>query len=228
MANGILDPRQEKLTTGLKWGLGIGLAVAASQIALLAIEGVAGIAVATGLGLFFTQLAPWYSFALSNLCMKLIIDDAKKNPIETLQNLRVAKAAEVAQADEEIIARDAATQNLRDKLDTLRSKYPPGDEVIKSYEHEISMQEEDLSGVKELRDSLQGDLEDLERRIEKANDFLELELALEPTRKFSKSKQAEVYAKIREKTAFDSVQSRMNHPGAEPRSITSCRGVFKQ
>jgi hypothetical protein len=201
------EARRKKWETIFKWGLGLGGAIAASQVIFLAIKGIIGLAIAGGLGLVIVQLAPVFSLKLANRKIKLLVDEVEANPIETMQNLFLEKSKELAQADQDITEFETEVRNFDDQVDMFRSAYP---EDAKSYEELSCRMHESLKDMKSEQSSARKGLQKFEEKIKRAQAILKMALAAQKVVQLSKTSEAKVFAQIKEQVAFDTVRTELN------------------
>jgi hypothetical protein len=202
--------KNQKLATGLKWVGGILVAAVASPVIFLALKGILGLlafGVAAGVGLALLKLTPWFSMKVSNLVMKLIIREAETNPIETLENLHIEKTEELHKADEAIVEFETEIRNYDDQRKEFQKQYP---EEAASFTEISEKMHEALKLQKAEQETARTKLADLAQRIDKARAIYKMSLAAQRVTELSNSAAAKVYQEIKQKIAFESVQSELN------------------
>lgn len=202
--------KSQKLATALKWVGGILVAAVASPIIFLALKatlGLLALGVAAGVGMALLKLTPWFSMKISNIVMKLIIHEAETNPIETLENLRIEKTEELRKADEAIVEFEMEVRNYDDKTKEFSKQYP---EEAASFTEISTKMHEALKLQKDEQEVARAKLQDLGLRIEKARAIYDMSMAAQAVTELSNSAAAKVYADIKQKIAFDSVQKELN------------------
>lgn len=196
------DKRKQKVATVLKWIGGLGAAALISPVIFFAVKGLVGLAIAGGVGLVLIKLTPWASMKLSNMAVRLMLNEAKRNPIETLINLQVEKTKELEALEEAVTEFDAEVMSYDGKLDGYAKKYP---DKVKLY-REISRKMHLLLDQqrRELGEANQ-QLLVLQDAIGEARDTYDMALAAAKVQQLSGKAQEKVFQKIKEQVAFDSV-----------------------
>ena len=201
------DVRRQKLATAFKWALGLAGAFLVAPYIFIAVKGMIGLALAAAVGLIITQLAPVFSLVLANLRMKLLIGEVQENPIETLLNLKAEKNAELEAADQKIVDFETEIGNFDDQLQDFSSQYPKEAPTYKTLSERMHVA---LTGMKQEQSNARRDLQELDRKIAKAQAIYKMSLAAERVTKLSSSAQARVFAQIKEQVAFDAVRTELN------------------
>lgn len=203
----VVDVKNNKVQTVLKILIALVVGFVVAPFIFLAIKGLIGLAIAAVVGLAAIQLAPWISMKLDNLRMKLITGEAATNPIETMKNLYIEKYKELQEADQKIINFEAEVGNYDDKMRLFNKQYP--EEAPKFQEISTKMHE-GLAEMKDEQSDARAKLKDFAQRINKAEAIYKMSLAAAQVTAFSRSAEQEVFAKIKEQVAFDSVQTELN------------------
>jgi hypothetical protein len=202
---------KKRLATGLKWTFGLITVAIFSPMIVLALKGVLGlmaIFAAVGIGGGLLKLAPWASMKISNVAMKLIMHEARINPIETLENLKVEKTLELQAADNAVVDFETSVRNFDDKIVLFKRKYP---NKAAEYTEISGKMHESLEQQRTMQKVARSALADLGSKIDEAHAIYEMALAVEQVTKLSNSAEAKVFQDIKQKIAFDSVQSGLNH-----------------
>lgn len=204
------DEKKQKVATALKWAGGIvGMAII-SPLLFLALKGVAlllALGVSVGAGLVMLRLSPIVSMKVSNLLIKGIVNEAEANPIETMQNLLIEKTQELHDADTSIVDFETEVRNYDDQAADFSKQYP--DEAA-SYTEISERMHEGLEQQKQKQNDARKQLGDLAEKIKKAEAHYKMALAVAKVTKLSKTAEKEIFQKIREAVAFDSVRSSLN------------------
>ncbi|MFZ2192794.1 MAG: hypothetical protein WAV31_00970 [Candidatus Moraniibacteriota bacterium] len=214
------DPRFKKWETIFKWGLGFGGAIAISQVALLAIQGILGLVVAIGLGETIIQLAPVFSLKLANWKIKLLTAEVEANPIETLIGLKIEKDREYGQAGQDIVAFETEVRNFHDEVATFEGQFP---EEAAAYRDIYKKMSSGLDDMKKRQAEAATKLDALSKTIEKAKAIYKMSLAAERVTQLSKPAEAIVFADIKERIAFDTVRTQLNHSFASLNNAVNLR-----
>ena len=218
-----LTDNHKNLATALKWGIGIAVAAVAAPYVMLALKATLGVlaiaAVAAG-GVAALRLTPWISMKLSNFVMRRVMQEAQANPIETLENLRIEKTAELEKADAAVVDFETEVRNYDGKTRVFARDYP--DEAAEYQEISETMH----AGLKQQQDeqmNARAALVDLGQQIDKAHAIYTMALAAERVEKLSKSAEQRVFQDIKKKIAFDAVTSKMNRAFASLNMAVSQR-----
>lgn len=201
------EVRRQRLATVAKWGIGLAGAVVISPFVFLAVKGIVGLAIAVAVGMTVIQLAPVFSMKLANWKMKLIIGEAEKNPIETMQNLFVEKSEELQRADQNIVDFETEIGNFDDQLQVFKQQYPAEAETHQTLSERMH---EALVEMKREQSAARRELQNFEQQIRKAKAIYKMALAAQKVVKLSRSAEAQVFAQIKEQVAFDAVRTQLN------------------
>lgn len=201
------EARRQRLATVAKWGIGLAGAVIISPFVFLAVKGIVGLALAVAVGMAVIQLAPVFSMKLANWKMRLIVQEAGANPIETFQNDYIDRFKEVEAKDQELEEWDMELRNYDDDLVGIKRDYPA---EAASYE-EISQQMHDgLADARHEQTQARADLAEYDRTITKMKRLYKMALAAQRVTSFSKSAEERVMQDIKRQAALDSVRSNLN------------------
>src|SRR5262249_50690555 len=122
-----MEGQKQTVPRWLTWaGVIVGAAVGA-PILMLALKGLGALlAIGVTLAVGATGLKVWpvISMKIENRKVRAVIEEAKQNPIETLQNVLIARTKEYQERNLAIAAADAAVLNWDDKVEDFKGKYP--------------------------------------------------------------------------------------------------------
>lgn len=121
-----LTPEQQKtrFQKYAKIGLALGAGILFAPVALYAIGGLIGLGIAAGIAIAGINLAPYFSQKLANLKMKLIMEEARKHPIETMLVVYTDNMKTIGEADIKIRKLAARLLDFRGKAEEFSKKYP--------------------------------------------------------------------------------------------------------
>jgi len=148
--------KPSRLPTAFKWGIALATAFVVAPIIFTVIQGMVGLAVAGIVGFGIIQAAPWASLKLSNFFMGLMKSEARKNPVETMQNLYRQRQEALAKAEAQIRAFNGKVQTYSVQVDKMKAKYP--DEAQKFIDH--------LTAMHKLKDSRYAKLKAAEKSLD--------------------------------------------------------------
>jgi hypothetical protein len=222
------EEKKRKIATALKWLGGLVLVGVISPLTFIILKGMLGL-IALGVvsvaALAGLKLAPWVSMKLSNVVVGLIMNEASKNPIETLINLEIDKTKELEAADKAITEFDAEVQNYDDKTAEFKRDYPeeaPRYEEIGQKMHLLLDRQRQKQG--EARQALVV----LHKAIDKARAIHQMALAALKVQELSRSAAGKVYADIKQQIAFESVKKSMFKAFAELNTSVAERSTIRE
>ncbi len=206
----INDPRARFWGRMAKWSLVLVAGFFVAPYVWTAITGVLGLIAATVvIGGAWMLGKPAYSMA-ANLRLRLIKAEARKNPVETLQNEFIAESKKLEERREKIEALNTSIRNLGDSIDDLTAKYGAGDPAVQK----LTREQANLTRVLEYRRvKLQQALAELKRfqeQIERLNDIWQATQSANAARDASGLTEDEVISKIRKDEAVDAVRTSYN------------------
>lgn len=211
-----LDLKKEKLAKWIKWGVGLLVAAVLAPVAVAALKGalsaLGAVVVVWIIGAVVTQVLPALSFMLSNAILKLIKWEAKRNPVETLQNQLIEKQALLEQRNLAIVQLDGFVRSFKTKVSAHKKKYPNDakemEEQLGSFEAVLEMQQRNFAIAKQ-NTALFAD------EVERAQSKWEVTMAAQGVSKLTGKFANSVMDKIKQDTALESVEQQMNQAFAE-------------
>lgn len=209
------DLSKRRIATALKWTGGLGVLVVLSPIVFIALKaalGIGALAVVAMVGFVIIRMAPYVSMKLSNTVVKLMISEAKKNPIETMVNMLASKSEELTKADAAIVDFETEVLNYDERTTEFSRQYP--DEAASYKEISVKMHEALVDQKSEQADARKA-LGGLSVSIDKARAIYDMSLAAARVTALSKSAEAKVFDEIRSKVAFETVRSNLNRSFAQ-------------
>lgn len=115
------DLRQQKLTTALKWILGlVGAAIIAPGV-FLAVQGLVGLALAGFIGLAIVNFAPLVARTMAVAALKGFKGLARTNPVEVRQEISGRKRAQLKAAEDALSVFRAEIMNVERHARELRA-----------------------------------------------------------------------------------------------------------
>lgn len=150
------DLRRERIATAVKWGLGLLAAVAISPVIFLAVKGLVGLVIALVLGLALINFTPYLAMKFANWKVKAIKAEARANPIETRQNVALARHTRLDEKASAVTAFGAEIRNVSTEVDSLRDHNQGADADELARELGLLQQDFDdqLAELNEARDAL--------------------------------------------------------------------------
>jgi hypothetical protein len=201
------DARRKRIETIAKWGAAFVGAVVIAPFVFLAIQGIVGLVIAFIIGVLVINFAPVFGTWVANKRLQMLKAVVEANPIETMQNLYRDKSGELQHADENIRDFEMEIGNYDDQLEGFKRDYPTDAD---SYQTVSDKMHEALVGMKREQSQARRDLAAFDKQITKAQAIYKMALAAQKVLVLSKSAESQVFAKIKEQVAFDSVRSQLN------------------
>jgi hypothetical protein len=207
------EPKPTKLATALKYGLAIGAVAVLEPVLVTAAQGVVALGVAIVGGLAIVNFAPWVEMKFRNLGLKAIKHEAKKNPVETLQNQWIDKHKQLQTRAEKVTLFNTATRTFADKVAGYIKKYP---EDAQMYTNQLNQMKYALG--KQLAGLRQGakDLDSLRDLIGITADKWEMaQAAIAANEATAEFEQLDPIEFMKQQTALQSVQNAVNQSFAQ-------------
>src|SRR3954467_3514537 len=110
------EQRKARFQKYVKIGAAVAAGLVFAPIAVAAIGGLVGLGVAAAIAIVGINMAPVFAEKMANLKMKLILEEAEKNPIETMLNIYADNQKTIAAKDEKIRNFDARLGDFKDKM----------------------------------------------------------------------------------------------------------------
>lgn len=213
-----LIEKRDRMAKWLKVGAVAAVGIVAAPFVMLAIGGIAGLAVAAALAIAVVNLAPWFSLKMANLRYRMIesekvqhikkvTDHAAENPIETLTNLLIQKKQAFNEFKAAVERAVTARDNFKGKVENFSRKYPHrAVEFQKQLERMSDLVERKKSALADARKSLEeGDhkLEEMKAYWEMSKDAIEANRA-------AGMDTGDAFEKLKADTACDAVFESMN------------------
>jgi hypothetical protein len=197
------DIQKQRLTTGLKWAIGIVGAAIAAPVILLAVKGIIGLAIAGVVGLVAINLGPWLANELANWKLKGLKWSSKKNPVETLQRVHLERTEAANEFRMKIGEFSGKVEQFRGKTEQFKTQYPA--EAPKFEAQLRSMQQLLVVRENRYRDVV-AQLGLFQAEIQKASAIWEMAQASAALTKAAGMTPDDPYEKIKAETAVDSIQ----------------------
>jgi uncharacterized coiled-coil protein SlyX len=207
--------RAARVRTIYRWIVGaavVGAGWVAAKFIFQAITGLLGLGVLAGMIGLAVYLTPVVADMLANWRLKLITDEAGRNPIETMKNLLIDKTRSLQDADQRIVDFETEIGNFESQLDDFKKAYP---DKAAAYEELDAKMHEALNEMKDQQRQARQALKDFTMKIKEAESIYQMALAAQRVTALSKSAEEQVFAKIREEVAFNAVRSSLNRAFAQ-------------
>jgi len=187
----------------------LGLLVA--PIIFVSIVGLVGLGIALAVAAVITiggwALLPYLGMVAANLKIKLLKQEASRNPVETMQNELKRRQILLEQFKQKIIVFGSKVKTFQDKVEGLKRQFPA----------DAPQFEESLSKMKQLyvvrqqkyKEAEQG-ISEFEAEIEKANILWDVGQAAAAAGESAGMTDEDFYAKIKVKASLSAIQDKLN------------------
>lgn len=188
----------------------VGLAV--SPVIFLAIKGLVGLLIAGVIGFTAIQLAPYLAMKIANWKMKLIIAEASKNPIETMNNVYAENMRVIGEKDQKIAQFEGRLGDFRSQMKMFAQKFPQDVQQFASVEQKMQFV---LDRQKTKQRQAKIEARKFHDEIVRAEAIYDMALAAHAVQQLSGDLEAQVYQDIKKRVSFDSVMHSFNTAVAE-------------
>jgi hypothetical protein len=204
--------KRDKIAKLVKYGSAGLVALVVSPIIFLVIKGMVGLIMAAVLGFTAIQLAPWFAMKIANAKVKLIVSEAKENPIETMTNLLVEKRLAYATFKQSVEDAVTARNDFAQQVAEFKGKYPKRaaefEQKVANMTTLVQRKKEALAAAKQMID--EGD-----SKLAEMKAYWDMSLAAQKANKASGMDTGDLYEKLKADTAVDAVFSSMNRAFAQ-------------
>lgn len=208
--NLITDPRAKRWGNAAKWLLLFPLGFIIAPYVFTAIWGLFGLAVGVLCMVGAWMLRPWVFMKAANMRLFFIKAEARKNPVETLEEDLKQKMSEWEVRKNATNRLKAQILNLEDKLQAIKTKWGikgddylkllnVRDQLAKLYAHRLTRLDEAHVALGKWA-----------REIDRANDIWEAAQAAAEAQESSGMSEDDFFAKLKTDTALDSIQTSFN------------------
>jgi hypothetical protein len=205
-----LEQRKERIK---KWGT-IGLIGVAgllvSPIIFFAIKGMLGLAIAAIVGVTLMAFAPWFGMKLANWKLQAIKAEARKNPVETMQNVLLDKVKELQQREAKIKAFATKVKSFKSQLDAFKASMPHKKEAIETFENTYRSMNLLLEDRRARWARFRDRIEAYKQTITEADALWQMSQAALSLRESAGETEDSIIEDIKVKTSLQSVTDSMN------------------
>jgi hypothetical protein len=215
MENNGLELRKVAFSRNVKIAGGALACLVIAPLTYFILQGILGMLALGAAGVVaFTviQLAPWYADKVANWRIKLLVSEANKNPIETMQNIYMDNMKTIAAKDEKIKNFAARLEDFKDKMVVFSKKYPEeaqryqdvANKMATVLQRQIQKQKTAKVAAREYHDNM-----------EKAQAIYDMACSANEVTQLGGSVEKQVFQDIKNQVAFDSVNHKFNVAVAE-------------
>lgn len=186
--------------------------LAVSPVIFLVVKGLIGLIVAAAIGFAALQFAPYFAIKVANFRMRLITDDARRNPVENMQTIYLDNMTTIGEKDKKIASFAARVGDYKSKMAAFNQKHPnDAADYQRNYDRLVAVLQRQLTKQKVAKQKAR----DYKEKMEYATDLYQMALDTRAVNELAGDLEKQVYADIRSKVAFDSITHQFNTAVAE-------------
>lgn len=207
-----IDQRRDSITKKVKWGLFAVAGLLVAPIIMATITGMAGLVVAGVLGLAVINLAPVMAMKFANWKLKGIKNEARTNPIETMQMVYHQKKEALDATVGKIESFSASVMSYASDVQDFSRRFP---EKAEMFQTQLKQMQELLSRRKQAFKEAKAKLAQFQSTIDEADAMWTMSQRAQEMNRQAGLTEDDVFAKIKVDTAMDAVQDSMNEAFAQ-------------
>lgn len=207
-----LEQRREKLERILKFGILLVVGFGVAPFIFIAIKGLIGLIVAGVVGVLAVQFTPVLAAMIANWRLKMLKDEAARNPVETLQNDYGTRTVALKAFRDSIQGFSAAVKDFQDKLKGFKVQYP---DDADAYDDQLDKMKKLLKLRMDKYEDAKDNLADYAKEIDKVKAIWAMGQEAVKMNKAAGMTDGDFLSKIMKETAIDSVQRSMNSAFAD-------------
>ncbi|WP_179404282.1 hypothetical protein [Burkholderia guangdongensis] len=208
-ANGSTDNRKAKL---IKWAIIIAGVAVAAPAALLVLKGLVALITAAVVGLGAIYLAPVVAMKFANQKVKLMVQEAQANPVETLINQLADKRQAAQKFADSITAFRTEVKNFENKTELFEKQYP---DDAPRFRAQLDTMKQLLSFRESRYKQVQTELKNFAAAIDRAKAMWDMSQAAQQMNKIAGKQTADTFEQIKTDAAVDSVMRSVNKAFSE-------------
>jgi predicted kinase len=203
---------KQRIERWTKIAIGLVAAVVISPVVFLAVKGIVGLALALLVGSFCIAMAPVVAMKFANWRVKGIKAEAQENPIETLQNLILAKRKAFTEFQAAVIDATSARDDFRLKVVEFKKKYPAR---AVEFEQKLEQMEASIKKKQVALTDAQASIKLAEDKLEEMRAYMDMAVSLQEANKKTALDTGDLYEKMKADIAVDSVFNQVNKAFAQ-------------
>ena len=209
-----LTPEQKKARAEkyAKYVIAGVVCAAVSPFIFLVVKGMVGLIIAAAVGFTTLQFTPWFAMKIANLRMKAIMNEASKNPIETMNNVYRENMQTIQQTDQKIAQFEGRLGDFKSKMNWFQQKYPND---VQQFQDTADKMQAVLTRQKAKQKAAKIAARDFHDQIVRAEAIYEMALSAHAVQELSGDLEKQVFQDIKKRVAFDSVTHSFNVAVAE-------------
>ncbi|MPV56231.1 hypothetical protein CFB46_26980 [Burkholderia sp. HI2761] len=208
-ANGSSGNGKVKL---IKWAIIIAGVAIAAPAALFILKGMIALITAGVIGLGAIYLAPVVAMKFANQKVKMIVEEAQANPIETLINQLAEKRQAAQKFADSITAFRTEVKNFEGKTELFEKQYPDDAPRFRS---QLDTMKQLLAFREGRYKQVQAELKNFASAIDRAKAMWDMSQAAQQMNKLAGRQAADTFEQIKTDVAVDSVMRSVNKAFSE-------------
>ncbi|HEX7913863.1 MAG TPA: hypothetical protein VF534_38100 [Paraburkholderia sp.] len=198
--------------TVIKWAIiAAGVAIAAPA-ALLVLKGLAALITAAVVGLGAIYLAPVVAMKFANQKVKMMVEEAQANPIETLINQLAEKRRDAQKFADSITDFRTEVKNFEAKTVTFAKQYP---DDAPRFQSQLETMKQLLAFRESRYKQVQDELSKFAHAIDRAKAMWDMSQAAQQMNKIAGRQASDTFEQIKTDAAVDSVMRSVNKAFSE-------------
>ncbi|RQS64287.1 hypothetical protein DID96_28595 [Burkholderia sp. Bp8963] len=208
-ANGSSGNRKAAL---VKWAIIIAGVAIAAPAALFVLKGMVALITAAVVGLGAIYFAPVVAMKFANQKVKMMVEEAQANPIETLINQLADKRQAAQKFADSITAFRTEVRNFADKTEQFEKQYP---EDAPRFRAQLDTMKQLLAFRESRYKQVQNELKNFASAIDRAKAMWDMSQAAQHMNKLAGRQAADTFEQIKTDVAVDSVMRSVNKAFSE-------------
>jgi septal ring factor EnvC (AmiA/AmiB activator) len=196
----------------VKWAI-IALCIAiGAPLAILLVKGLVGLVLAAVIGLAAINFGPVIAMKFANQKVKMVVAEAKNNPIETLYNELAEKQEAAEKFKKSITDFRTEVKNFADKTVQFKKQYP---EDAARFEAQLATMNKLLAFREGRYKQVQDELKRFADAIDRARALWDMSQSAQRMNKIAGLQTSDTFAQIKTDAALDSVMNSVNKAFSE-------------
>ncbi|MEQ5842086.1 hypothetical protein N0A02_21840 [Paraburkholderia acidicola] len=211
MTTGNSGTNQSKVKL-IKWGIiGLGIIVVAPLVVLL-VKGLIGLIAAAVIGLAAINFAPVIAMKFANQKVKMMVNEAGTNPIETLYNQLAEKEQAAQKFKDSITGFRTEVANFATKTAQFKKQYPDDAE---RFEAQLATMNKLLTFREQRYKQVQSELQNFSNAIDRAKALWDMSQSAQRMNKIAGMQTSNTFEQIKTDAAIDAVTNSVNKAFSE-------------
>lgn len=183
-----------------------------SPIIFMIVKGIVGLIIAGLVGLIAVNAAPVISMKLANWKVKGIVSEAKENPIETMQNLLVAKKNAFMTFKRDVENATAGYKTFERKIEEFSKQYP---QRAKEFMVQLEAMEKLVTQKQQALLQAQAAIKEGDNKLTEMKAFWDMSQIAQEANKSAGMNTGDIFEALKLETSCSAVFDSMNRAFAE-------------